>query len=166
MAKKILLGKFGQSYEPSIVLHLTCRSFFLNKYRTFFTEILSQYYYLSLMIKIFSKFIFEKEKFWVGKSRQPWAVVCLGPIYNKYRTFFTEILSQYYYLSLMINIFSKFLFKKEQKFWVGKSRQPWANRLFSKSIKGKILTLFSRDKSKFFIQSFTLLKLAKLNFYF
>ena len=74
-------------------------------------------------------------------------------------------------------------------------RMPWANRLFSKSIKGKILNfymklrtsirtslsklnrknwisflkkkaLFSRDERKLFVQSFSLLKLAKLNFYF
>ena len=74
-------------------------------------------------------------------------------------------------------------------------RMPWASRLFSKSVKGKILnflyqvqkmisvisvkvqskkldfpsskklTSFSRDKSKFFVQSCSLLKLVKLNFY-
>ena len=60
-------------------------------------------------------------------------------------------------------------------------RMPWANRLFSKSMKGKILnflhekirfpffkknTLLLRDKSKFFFQIFSLLKLAKMNFHF
>ena len=70
---------------------------------------------------------------------------------------------------------------------VGESQQPWANRLFSKSIKGKVLNFLHevcpsliekirfpffekkltwRDKSKFFVQSFSLLKLAILNFYF
>ena len=75
---------------------------------------------------------------------------------------------------------------------------PWATRLFSKSIKGKILNFLHevekgisvisqsliekigfpffkknrphfqglRDKSKFFVQSCYLSKLAKLNFYF
>ena len=76
-------------------------------------------------------------------------------------------------------------------------RMRWANRLFSKIMKRKILNFlhevqkfffgnlcpnliekigfpffkkkkisFSRDKSKFFVQSFSLTKLAKLNFHF
>ena len=67
-------------------------------------------------------------------------------------------------------------------------RMPCFNRLFSKSMKGKILNFlhevekmisvisvqvqlkkkasFSRDKSKIFVQSFSLLKLAKPSFHF
>ena len=75
-------------------------------------------------------------------------------------------------------------------------RMPWANRLFSKSMKTEIMnflhevekmilviavhvsskkldfpslkkkTSFSRDGSNFFVQSFSVLKLAILNFHF
>ena len=86
-------------------------------------------------------------RFDIGESRHPWVGVCLGPI-----VFFQKVWKQKSWIFLhevekMISV----IFVQDQ-----------SKKLNFSSLKK--YTLFSRDKSKFFVQSFSLLKLAKLNF--